>query len=325
MASENNTLIASQFKLCDKDHFRIVKGISIIAMVAAYLCKLLYNFPWYSYIIGTVGTVFLFCSGYGLSESFLNKRGLVHYWENKMMGIWVPSLVVMIAASLIADRNALAWIGESPLGLKGNFLYMLFGAYAAFWALFQFAESKAARISGLFVIAAAAFFFLESKLLASQILAFPVGTMFSQLGLKYKIRNFTWKGRLVLTVLLVIAAAAAWVAALRYAAIAYVGTLLCFLAFVTTAALLIFGVYFGQKLKIFGFFAPFGSIAFGLYLLYDDVFALLAGKKDIKTALVAALLLIAAASLFSWLRFLLITWNKNMRRRKKTHLKGSMW
>ena len=35
--------------------------------------------------------------------------------------------------------------------------------------------------------------------------------------------------------------------------------------------------------------------------------------------------LIAAASVFSWLRTMLINFNKRMRRRKKTHLKGSMW
>ena len=325
MASDNKTLIASEFRLCDKEHFRIVKGIAIVAMVAAYLCGRLYKFSWYSYIMGTAGVVFLFCSGYGLSESYNNKRGLIHFWENKIMGIWVPSLVVMLAASLIARKDALIWIGESPLGLKGNFLYMLFGAYAAFWALFQFVESKATKIWCLFAMAAVAFCFLESKLLAAQIFAFPVGTMFSQFGLKYKIRSLTLKGQLALTLLLVITAAAAWVAALRYGGVPYAGTLLCFLAFLTTALLLIFGVFFAQKIKAFSFFALFGEISFGIYLLYEDVFALLKGKKDIQIVLLVIALLIAAAGLFTWLRFLLITWNKNMRRRKKTHLKGSMW
>lgn len=325
MASDNKALVASEFRLCDKEHFRIVKGIAIVAMVVTYLYGLLYHFPLQSYITGTAGVVFLFCSGYGLSESYNNKRGLIHYWENKMMGIWVPSLVVMLAVSLIAKRNALIWIEESPLGLKGNFLYMLFGAYVAFWAIFRFIENKTAKICCLFVTAAVAFCFLESRSLAAQIFAFPVGTMFSQLGLKYKIRSLTWKGRLVLTLLLLVGSAAAWVVALRYSGIPYAGILLCFLAFLTTALLMIFGVFFAQKIKVFNYFALFGEISFGIYLLYEDVFALLNGKKDIKIALVTLVLLIAAASLFTWLRFLLITWNKNMRRRKKTHLKGSMW
>lgn len=325
MTSENNGLIVTDFGLCDRDHFRIVKGISILAVLAAYICTRLLDFSYLPMVKGVAGAVFLFCSGYGVSESYILKQGLVHYWENKMMKVWVPSLVVMVLFSLINSRNAVAWVAESPLGLQGETLYLIFAAYLAFWLLFQFTQSRTVRCVALFAVAAVAFFFVDQKLLATQVFAFPVGVLFSQQGLKYKVRKFTWKGKLLLTVLLAAAAAGAWVLAGRFSAIAYVSTLLWSVAFLSAASLLIFGVFFAKSIQIFGLFAPVGTISFGLYLLYSDVFGLLKNRSDWRGVLVALALLVLAASLFTWLRFLLITWNKNMRRRKKTHLKGSMW
>lgn len=328
MAIKENDLIAYHYSLFDKDHFRIVKGISMLAVLAAYICKVLLGFAWLPYVEGVAGAVFVFCSGYGVSESYNMKRGLTHYWENKFLKVWIPSLAVMVIISLIDGMGPVHWVTTSILGLKGDVLYLVFGAYAAFWMMFQLLEKRPARIIGLWVIAVVAFAFMATdkahKLLVCLMTAFPAGVLFSQCGWRYKIRNFSWKGHLLLWLLLAIPAAGVWVGALILRNIPYLGNALLSVAFTLSAILLLLLVYYGKVLKLLGILAPVGTISYALYLCYQDVFRLFMKGRDFRTLLVVLGLLALVSSVLTWLRFLLITWNKSLRRRKRTHIKGRM-
>lgn len=322
MAINTENLIAKEYALFDKDHFRIVKGIGLLAVLTAFICRALLGFAWLPIVEGAAGAVFLFCSGFGVSESYIGKRGLPHYWENKFLKVWIPSLAVMTLFSLIDGLGPVYWVTQSLLGLKGNVLYLIFGAYAAFWLVFQLLSNRTARIVGLFLSAAVAFVFIEDKLSACLLLAFPVGVLFSQCGFKYKIRKMGWMGSLLLVILLAIPAAAAWAGAIILSQAPYIGNCLWNVAFVLTAVVLLLLVYYGRNLQIFGIFAPIGTISYAVYLCYRDIFRLFMKGTELKAVFIVLAFLALVASLLTWLRYLLITWNKNLRRRRRTHIKG---
>ena len=312
------------FQLCDRDHFKILKGISILAALVSYFCIRFLGYSWLDPVWGASAAVFLFCSGYGVSESYERKGGMPHYWENKAMKVWIPSLVVMAILALIINYNPLAWIAESPVGLKGNILYLLFGAYGVFWVLFYFVESKATRCIGLFAAALLALFFVLETKLATVMLCFPTGVLFSQYGLKYKIRSLKMPGRVAVSAVCLTLAVIGWVLGIM-TEIPYIEILIWSVAYLFGALFLLIGVYTAKKLPIFGIFVPFGYMSYGLYLFHSDVLSLLKGAKDWQADLIVIALLFVVAAAFSWLRDMLIILNKNARRRKTTHLKGSMW
>lgn len=325
MSSKIEINYIKQYRLCDKDHFAVVKGISILAALAAYIFGTYWDIPHMYHIRKIAAVVFALCSGYGLSESFRRKGGLIHYWENRMLKTWLPSLVVMVAFSLFLKGSPFAWVTQSPLGLKGSFVQVIFGAYIAFWVVFQFAEKTSSRMVGLFAIAGIAFCVISEDMGIKVILpAFPLGVLFSQLGLKYKVREFAWKGKVVLMLICSAAGIGSWLLASRIA-MPYVSTALWSICYAAVAAVLIFGTYYAQKLPIFGVFVPFGMASYALYLLYDYVFYLIVRQTSWRMIGIAFAALCVAAAILTVLRELLVAWNQKLRRKKSPHLKGAMW
>lgn len=325
MSSKLEINYIKEFKLCDKDHFRILKGISILAILIAYFCAAFLQVSGMKYIICAASTVFVLCSGFGVSESFLRKGGLFHYWENKVLKVWLPSLLVLTVFGFIEKGIGIAWITKHPIGLKGDFLYVIFGGYAAFWVMAQFAEKKHIRVIGVYVMAALAYIFIPADMsIRMYVLAFPTGVMFSQLGWKRKIREYSWKGATVLMLVCAGVAAAAWFAASQIA-VSHINAILWSLAFIAIGGFLCFFTYFTQSVSIYGIFAPLGFISYALYLLYDDIFVMITLPLQWRKAAIVIVILLVAATALSWLRELVIIWSRNMRKRSKTHLKGSMW
>lgn len=313
------------FDLCDQNHFYIVKGISILAAVISYVCATYLGMPGLQFIQLIAAAVFLFCSGYGLSESFIRKGGLVHYWENKMIKVWLPSLMILVIAAFVSSGNFIDWIASSPMGLKGHMLYLIFGGYAVFWIVFQLVQNMTIRIIGIFVISAVACLCIPDSLAGKEaVFAFPVGVMASQLKWRRPIRQLTWKNRALLTAAVAAVSAGAWVLAV-WMTIPALQTLLWALSYTAIGVLLVLGTYFSKAIPVFGIFVPFGIASYAIYLLYAEVLQLLKGQTDWRAFAIILLVLCVAAAILTVLREFLITWNHKLRRRKKPRLKGSLW
>ena len=312
-----------EFHLCDKEHFLILKGIAILLVVLAHFCEQYLGNSRLMPLQGVAAAVFLLCSGYGVSESFKNKKGLTHYWENKAIKVWLPSLVVTVLFSLLNAGNVVGWVEQNPLALHGWFLYLVFGEYVAFWLAFYFLENKTARIMTLFAASAIGFLFVGSQLVAIQMFSFPVGVLFSQMDTKYSIREMKIGGRGILLVAMGVASAGAYI--LRGIVLQPVLQKIFWVAFsLSAAAFLCLGVYFARKIGVFGIFAPVGMISYALYLLHEQVLTLLEGRLEwrIAVAVFVGLFLIAAA--FSWLCWMMLWYSKRLRRSKNIKLKGSI-
>lgn len=324
MSSKIEISYVREYELCDRNHLNAVKGISVIAALIAYVAMSFFGVPNMGHIIGTATAVFAMCSGYGLSESYIKKRGLFHYWENKVIKVWLPSLVVLVLTSILDGDHVLKWVTDSPIGLSGNTLYLIVGGYVFFWLAVQMTDKRAARVSLLFVIAIVAFFLIpDSVSIRKAVLAMPVGVLFSQCGWKYKIRKFSWKGETLLFLACGVIAVGAWFLA-GAVTLSHLEDAIWMLFYLSAAAALIFGTWLFRDIPIFGLFVPFGMASYGFYLTYKSVVTLLEGRLNWRTGAIVAILLCVVAAVFTIAREFLIAWNRRQRSHKKTHLKGSM-
>ena len=322
MASKVKINYIRDFKLCDRDHFRIVKGFSILAALCAAVAYMLGYGTLWEPAWNVCAAVFLFCSGFGVAESAERKGGLFHYWENKVIKVWLPSLVSMVILAVITYQNPLAWIAESALGLKGTLLYLIFGGYAVFWVLSLFVESRAVQILALYAAAVIAVLFVPSITVLA--VCFPTGVLFSKYGMKRKIREAKMSVQVGICLGCLALAAAGWVFSVL-TQIPYAEDVFLSVAYLFSGIFLILAIYTFRKIGIFGIFSPVGFISFGLYLFYEKILYLLGGARDWQSMTIVLAILFAVATAFSWLRELLVMMNKNARRRKATHLKGKMW
>ena len=188
---------------------------------------------------------------------------------------------------------------------------------------FRFVEGKTKQLILLFLAAAVAFYFVSDNPFGQQVFCFPVGVMLSQLEWRRPLKYMATAGKILLCAGLLVLAVGMYL--LR--SILGPGMLLdgvCAVMGLSAAAFIFLGVYYAKAVPIFGIFVPVGYIAYALYLLYRPVFVMLSGFTD-KYLLVVLLILVAVSAVFSWLCFLMVNFNSKMRRRRKTHLKGSMW
>ncbi len=312
-----------KFDFCDRGHFMIAKGFVTFLGLAAYILECL-GTPQFRVMRQIAMALFLFCSGFGVSESFERKRGLYHYWENKFIKVWIPSLIALIIVYTVKYLKPIIWIGDSPLGLKHELLYVVFGNYLVFWLLFSFFESKAVKVTGLFLVAVAVFFFVRPSI-RPYLLAFPTGALISQAGWKRSVRKFRWRGLSAIILISGGIAVGGWLLQEMVATV-YVNGLLKSVMLISGAIFVGTVIYALQIIPIFGAFAPFGYMGYIMFLIYADVFKMVLGndKNDWRLYMLAVGALVVISLVGSWLINRLAYLNRELRNRSKTHIKGSM-
>lgn len=315
---------AKKYEFGDRDHFWVTKGIAILVALIAWFCGSYLGVRNMPLITRSATALFVLCSGFGVSESYLRKRGLFHYWENKIVKVWLPSLIVLIALSLIRGEHMLKWIQKYYVALKGNFMYVIFGGYIVFWVAFKFIHNRTARILMLFGAAIVAFVFIPEEFSAKAYLfCFPVGVLASQMVWKRKIRDYKGGGKFLLLISFAAVAAAAWYAT-TLVTIPYLSTLVKSVFYMAAAITILVLTWILQPVPVMGIFAPVGVASYMLYMLYDSVFELWKPESGWRIFVLVVVILLVGAGLLTWLRELMIRWNKNLRRKGKTQLKGSM-
>lgn len=322
MSSDKKDFFVRDFSLWDKDHFRILKGIGITMVLIAYFLESVLHFSSAHLLTGTASAIFFFCSGFGLSESFRNKQGLFHYWENKILKVWLPSLaVVCVSAMLTAQELSFDWLGENPLALSGWFLYLLFAEYAIFWLVFRFQKGTWQQMLWLAGSAVVLFFMVPHEDIMEQVLAFPIGVALSQYKRKRPLRDMTTVNGILLCEVLLLFGGGIWI----LASVLQTGmpaAALYALAYPAIAISIALGTFYTRKIRIFGLFAPLGTIAYALYLLHRPILSLLEKAVSWRADILILALLLLASAAYTALLGTVVRWNKKIHKHKKTHISG---
>lgn len=168
----------SSFSFLDMSHTLYAKGIAILIIVIGHLGNYS-GVTWFTPLGGIGVSIFLFCSGYGLTLSY-KKNGLSGYWWKKLVGVYVPFLIVETIASVILQRpfldTLLSFVFIKRLSPYGWYMQYLFVCYLLFWIGTKFIKQEKIRLSVFGVLSIASFFLLEN-LQGEQALSFFGGVL----------------------------------------------------------------------------------------------------------------------------------------------------
>lgn len=309
-----NKRFFEDFSLFDKTHFAVAKGIGIFIVVLVHLCNRHLNFQYLSPLAGAGVSVFLICSGYGLSESY-KKNGLKYFWQNKIVKIWVPSFLWIAVHAILSALGFPGIFQKQFLFLYGWYLQTLFAFYLLFWLAFKYIQNRNLRLLIIFLVSAVAFCLISEQIYAEQMLCFPFGVLFSQLELNKKVEKSSLAVKFAMLVVPCIVLLCTFF--LRNKFDFYLLFNLNWLLFKSALGFIILFVsYFARKIKVFGLFAPIGTVSYALYLL-NDYFLSLLEKCVVSwyTVALVLLFLLFAACVYTWFCDMLYarfcTWRAN--------------
>lgn len=112
-------------KLLSLQESNLVRGVAILLVISQHVGGQL-GTNIFTPLGGTGVAIFLFLSGYGLSESF-KKKGLTSFWKNRIIKVFVPYIVlVSILAIIRGDNFNLRIYLYDILGIKTSYWYIAF-------------------------------------------------------------------------------------------------------------------------------------------------------------------------------------------------------
>ena len=160
-----------------------LRGIAILIImighvgVSGFDCRLFNPF-------GGIGVaMFLFLSGYGLTESF-KKNGLNHFWRKKVIRIVIPYIIWIPIYHLAIRLSPLGSMHHLEIIPRYWFIEYLLITYILFYFLFHYYSKQAIIVMGIIGIISV---IVLSNLRAEQSFSFLAGIIFSHH--KYYFKN----------------------------------------------------------------------------------------------------------------------------------------
>lgn len=154
----------------------VLRGVAILIIMIGHISGTMGTVA-FSPLGGTGVALFLFISGYGLSESW-KKSGTKSYWAKKIKRVFIPYFVVISILAMYKSNVSLQSYLLDIFGIKTSYWYIgyLVKWYVLFWLASRFAFKCRMAILGC---CALAFLFILPNIEAEQSLSFVFGVWVS--------------------------------------------------------------------------------------------------------------------------------------------------
>lgn len=276
-------------------HTELVKGIAILIIAFVHLCNGFLNIGWFSMFAGVGVAIFLLCSGYGVNESF-RKKGLKGFWKNKLLYIYLPSVIIGFIFEIAVQRDVLVALHGGKIFLLdikyGWYLQFLFLLYAVFWLSAKYLPARARTV--LYCLLPFLIILCKNQLYAEQALAFSLGYLLSEKGVAQQYAS--WKKAKKRWGFIALALIAGGSFLCRHFFRLYIVNNVVWMLFKTALALLMicltYAIQVGFITKIL---SAVGKASFYMYLTHGYIFELLLCRVTV-LRLVAAVVLIALSA-----------------------------
>lgn len=281
-----------------KEHFLVLKGISILFVVLGHLGNRYLSFPYFSPITVAGVSIFLICSGYGLTESF-KKKGLKNYWPNKIIRVWLPSFFIISFFAVINNIGVEAWLKDEPFFLYGWYLKCQFVCYILFFVFFLLFKNKKLIVIFSIISSIVVLLTVKNQMYAEQAFSFTLGVIISLADVKnWLVRVKKSRLSLILAALLGICA---MFFTMRHVGLDYyfINNTIIMLFELTLAVSIILVSILTIKIKLWKVFIPLGKIAFMTYLLNNFIFAYLSGRVTVINVLISIVITGLASALLT--------------------------
>lgn len=217
--------------------------------------------------------IFLFLSGYGLSESY-KKTGLKHYWLKKVSRLVIPYVLAIgffylaaIVSPLVNEDNKYLlhdnWYWSYYWFVKYIVIW-----YVVFWLVHKFDNKRS--LIWMLVFSIGSFFILHSEYMVEQSLSFPLGVVVSRkkdiITDRWHIKKL-WLFAIAMFILGISALALKQLPAVREIGQNTIPYNLLQLMIKLPLGLFVMIIFYSVKWKDFGIITFFGVIAYELYLV----------------------------------------------------------
>lgn len=170
------TTYYKETEIISRQQSTVIKGVAILLILISHISNTMETVIFTP--LGGIGVaMFLFCSGYGLNESF-KKKGLSNFWGKKIAHVLIPYAIVITCVLISLHRVAFPDYLLDILGLKTTFWFVAYIIkwYIVFWL--SSLLSKNHRII-LMLVVALLFFMSLPEIEAEQSLSFIMGVLVS--------------------------------------------------------------------------------------------------------------------------------------------------
>ncbi|MBP5366436.1 MAG: acyltransferase [Bacteroidales bacterium] len=176
----NNTELPLDVKstFLDKKNTNILRGIAILLVILAHVGTSFGNR--YFTPLGGIGVaMFLFLSGYGLSESY-NKNGLEGFFKKRFLRVLLPYFILIILYHIVSRCSFTLHDNENELLYIPRNWYIDYICvwYVVFFVTMYFLRKQAIIVMS--IVSVAMFFIFNSNTQAQQSFTFLLGCFFSQ-------------------------------------------------------------------------------------------------------------------------------------------------
>lgn len=176
------------YNLMDKYHTDMMKGIAIMLVIISHLGGIL-GVRYFTPLGGIGVSIFLICSGYGLSKSYISK-GLSGYWENRILRVVIPYYIIgflYIVFTLNFDLRdiLLSMFFIKPMQPYGWFMSYIISMYLIFYIVQSAKISQKIRDSIYFLIACIILFAMPD-IEAEQSFSFFIGVFYAFYTMNFK-------------------------------------------------------------------------------------------------------------------------------------------
>lgn len=162
-----------------------LRGIAILIIMMGHIGVSGFDFRVFNPFGGIGVAMFLFLSGYGLTESY-KENGLSNFWKKKMMRIAIPYLIWIPIYHIVMQLSPLGNMNHLEIIPRYWFVEYLLIAYFLFYILFKYHPQKAIVI--MTIIGGISFLTLDN-LRTEQSLSFITGIIFSRNKLFFNNKN----------------------------------------------------------------------------------------------------------------------------------------
>lgn len=162
-----------------------LRGIAILIIMVGHIGVSGFDFRFFNPFGGIGVAMFLFLSGYGLTESY-KENGLRYFWKKKMMRIAIPYLIWIPIYHIVMQLSPLGNMNHLEIIPRYWFVEYLLIIYCLFYLLFKYHPQKAIII--MTILGGISFLTLDN-LRTEQSLSFVAGIIFSRNKFFFKSKN----------------------------------------------------------------------------------------------------------------------------------------
>ena len=168
----------SEVEICDKRITECYRGVAIILIVLQHCAGELGTNVFTP--LGGIGVaMFLFLTGFGLTESF-KKKGMGGFLKSKLWRVWMPFFLFYIGIYLLYDNYDCKIFLLNVCSIRQDsywYVHYMLRCYFIFWIAFNFCYTYRWYLLGTFAIYT---FFCMDGIKAEQCLSFPIGVLLSE-------------------------------------------------------------------------------------------------------------------------------------------------